>query len=748
MANLIQIKRSLNTALPTSLANGELAYTANGDVLYIGSNGAVEAIGGKRNPGVLTANQALVANSTGFIDEVKTSNLTVTAIIANGSPGSANQVLYSNGTGIYWANDVPTVAGSNTQVQFNDGGDAGATADFTFDKATKTLAVANAVQTEYVLGPNGSRNITINYNTVNGAIGVATDLHVGVSGTGGNVVSNGYFVGNGAYITSVNAVALGGKTEGNLNVNNALTANDASYLGGVSATNYLSTSGNYTLTGNITFSGSEIIISNTTALIANGSSGNNGQMLASNGTSLYWTDQTTVSSVSANSLQSNTISINDTILVGNTSTNVFVNSTSIALSNSSTTLYLTANGFTGTANAALYITANSGIVSNSSGVFAKAANGISVDASGINVTGGTGVSVNSTGVHIGQSVGTTDSVTFQDITAAGNVVIGSDGSDSVAINALVNTNIIPAANATYNLGNNSLRWNDLYLAGTTIYLGNSTISSSNGTVAIGNVALTNATIETLKVTGNTILGNSSAETISFVGSVNTNIMPAANATYNIGNNTMAFSEIHVANIHSVDGYFSGAVEILGDLTVTGNVVTTNVQSVVISDPLIYLAGNNYTSDLVDIGFVGNYHQSGTDKHTGLFRRAADDQYYLFRGLTQELDNVLTVNVADPTFVLADINAYLISGGLVSNASAVTITANSTVNVNITANTLTLSSPLAPTSGGTGLNSYTDGDLIVANTGNTLSKLGLGSSGYVLQSNGTALIYDTLDGGTF
>ena len=35
MSNLIQIKRSLNTAVPTSLANGELAFTANGDVLYI-----------------------------------------------------------------------------------------------------------------------------------------------------------------------------------------------------------------------------------------------------------------------------------------------------------------------------------------------------------------------------------------------------------------------------------------------------------------------------------------------------------------------------------------------------------------------------------------------------------------------------------------------------------------------------------------------------------------------------------------
>lgn len=748
MANLIQIKRSLNTAVPTQLANGELAFTANGDVLYIGSNGAIEAIGGKRTPGVLTANQALVANSTGFIDQIKTSNLTATAIIANGSMGSANQILYSDGTGIYWANDVPTVAGSNTQVQFNDSGDAGATADFTFDKATKTLTSANAIQTQYLLGINGARNITTNYGSVNGAVGISTDLHVGVSGTGGNVVANGYFVGNGAYVTSVNAAALGGKTEGNLNVNNAVTANDASYLGGTAAANYVTNTGNYTLSGNITFAGSQLVINNGTTIVANGTSGTADQVLSTNGTSIYWADPGSLSTVTANTLQSNTITINETILVGNSTVNVSVNSTSISVSNSSSSLTITPLGIDGAANSATYVKANNGIVSNSSGVFAYGANGISVDSSGINVTGGTGVSVNTSGVHIGQPVGTTDSVTFNDITATGNVSLGATSDDVITLNGLVNTHFIPAANNTYNLGNNSLRWNDLYLAGTTIYLGNSTISSSSGTVQIGNIELTTATIGDLTVNGNTVIGNATSDVISFIASVNTSINPSANVTYNLGTNTMRWNEIHASNVHSIDGYFEGNVDIAGNLVVSGNVITTNVSSVIVSDPLIYLAGNNYVSDLVDIGFVGNYHQGGTDKHTGVFRHAATDQYYIFKGLTQELDNVLTINIADPSFALADVNAYLLSGGLVSNAGSVAITANSTVNVNIVANTLTLSTPLAGNSGGTGLNSFTAEDILVANSSNGFRKLGLGTDGYVLQSNGSALVYDTLDGGTF
>jgi hypothetical protein len=39
-------------------------------------------------------------------------------------------------------------------------------------------------------------------------------------------------------------------------------------------------------------------------------------------------------------------------------------------------------------------------------------------------------------------------------------------------------------------------------------------------------------------------------------------------------------------------------------------------------------------------------------------------------------------------------------------------------------------------------------LLVGNSTNGYNVLNLGTSGYVLQSNGTALVYDVLDGGTF
>ena len=104
MANKILIKRSTANAVVTGLSNGELAFTQAGSKLFIGApdGSGVIAIGGAHNPGVLTANQALVANSTSGIDKIIVANAAVTAVYANGSIGTNGQVLHSNGSVAYW----------------------------------------------------------------------------------------------------------------------------------------------------------------------------------------------------------------------------------------------------------------------------------------------------------------------------------------------------------------------------------------------------------------------------------------------------------------------------------------------------------------------------------------------------------------------------------------------------------------------------------------------------------------------
>ena len=78
MAGTIQVKRSANTATPTTLEFGELAWSSN-QVLHIGREDGdtanLVALAGTRTPGTLTANQALVANSTSSINEIKAANV-------------------------------------------------------------------------------------------------------------------------------------------------------------------------------------------------------------------------------------------------------------------------------------------------------------------------------------------------------------------------------------------------------------------------------------------------------------------------------------------------------------------------------------------------------------------------------------------------------------------------------------------------------------------------------------------------
>jgi hypothetical protein len=406
MANLIQIKRSLTTATAPSLANGELAFTANGDHLFIGSNGASITIAGKFNPGVLTANQALVANGTSGIDKIITANAVITTLTANGSTGTAGQVLNSNGTVAYWANP--------------------ASSSFTLAADSGTSDTFNTGETLTFVGGNGlTTTVSNNQITIDATAG----------------------------------------TDGGL---------------------------------------------------------------ASNATGLF-------------------------------------------------------------------VVAGSGLVTNSTGVHVGSANGINVQADTVGLTTGSTLTVNSTGVHVNSALSITD------------------------------------------------------------------------------------------------------------------------------------------------------LSLSGNLTVLGTLSTIDTTNLTVKDSLIELANGNASSDLLDIGLYGQFGSSGA-KYTGLFRDATDGVYKLFTG--SQTEPTTTVDTAAAGYTTATLQAFLTSGGLVSNSTAVTLTANSTLAVNITANSLSLSTPLAVTSGGLGLSSIATGAILVGNGSGTATVLSAATDGFVLQSNGTSVVYGTLDGGTF
>ena len=80
-----------------------------------------------------------------------------TSVAANGAPVAA----YAN-----IATGAVTVAGANTQVQFNDGGSFGATANLTFDKSINQLAITAGSQRLGNIGtaPAAVANSAVLYN--------------------------------------------------------------------------------------------------------------------------------------------------------------------------------------------------------------------------------------------------------------------------------------------------------------------------------------------------------------------------------------------------------------------------------------------------------------------------------------------------------------------------------------------------------------------------------------------------------
>jgi hypothetical protein len=718
MANLIKIKRSTGTATPPSLAEGELAVSFLSGKLFVGNSSAVIPIGGVHSPGTLTANQALVANATSGIDKVIVANLVPSFVYANGAFGTDGQVLLSNSTGgVYWGQAASSL---------ND------LTDVTIS------SVANNELLIYDAASNQWENHSVSGNT--GQVNVAfASQNITVSLVPNVVVDTTLTVGNSTVNTSINSTAVSTNTfnASQITVGSNVSINTSTIFVGNSTVNTTIQAGNIALRGTQISIGPDLVIDGNTIIVGN----------------------STVNTV----INSSSISVDGEITSGNTNITGFINVST-------------------TANIGGVVTARANVTVNGAFVVANTAELGNTTVNALLTVGNSTVNsvINSTAVTATTgSFGNVATSGYANIAgtlyARGNVELGdSFGTDIVSFNASVNTEITPSANNTQQLGRADLRWgevnannvlatnvavNSIVTVGSNVALSTSILSIGNSTVntvinstavSTGSLTVANLTVSgDLTVQGNTTLGNATSDVVSIIGTVNTSIIPTANLTYSLGNNTLYWAEVHAGNVHADFGYFNQDVAIYGDLTVAGNLVTTNVQSVVISDPMIYLAGNNTSSDLVDIGFVGNYFQSATSKHAGLIRDASVDQFYLFKGLTQDLEAQLTVNTADPTFALADLNAFLLSGALVSNSLAVTITANSTVNVNITANSLLLSTALTVNSGGTGLSSVTAKGILYGNTTGPLGITSAGTDGQVLQANSTGFpVFADLDGGTF
>ena len=224
--------------------------------------------------------------------------------------------------------------------------------------------------------------------------------------------------------------------------------------------------------------------------------------------------------------------------------------------------------------------------------------------------------------------------------------------------------------------------------------------------------------------------------------------------------------LNAASVNATSLGVNGDAIITGNLTVQGTLTTIDTTQVAIADINLKLASNN-AGDVVDFGLYGQYKVGTNTYFSGLFRDhtmgdANNAVYHLYSTNTEP--GMTSPYVVDGTangYHLSTLMSYLDTGkGFVANSTTVALTANATVNVAITANTLYLSSALPANSGGTGLATYLAGDIVYASgtydgggqTSTTLTTLSVpiaaANDQILMIKNNIPAYSDTIDGGTF
>ena len=209
-------------------------------------------------------------------------------------------------------------------------------------------------------------------------------------------------------------------------------------------------------------------------------------------------------------------------------------------------------------------------------------------------------------------------------------------------------------------------WSDLANLTPGIYGGQTqiptfTVDNHGKIVNVANVAIsTNLSFSDGINTGSV---NLLTDALEFVGN--------SGITTNASGNTITISTDNTivrANTSGAYQTIDGVLNISGDLHVSGNLSYTEETTIISQNSLIFLANNNTISDVIDIGFVGQYN-NGTDiAYTGLFRHAGDagKDYYLFDNYAVNPDGSFVIDPYTNGFEVSTLHANLISGSVQSH----------------------------------------------------------------------------------
>jgi len=614
---------------------GVVSATGNVSGGNITTAGVVAATGNVSGGNITTAG---VVTATGNVSGGNISAGSGTIVTTgNIDGGNINATANVTGQGAVFSGNVSAdtfigniqgnidAGGANTNIQFNDDDVLAGSAAFTFDK-TSNLVTA-------------SGNISAGNVITGGVVDATGNVAGGNINTAGGVIATGNVAGGNVTTTGV-VDATGNVTGGNIT-----TAGRVDATGNVTGGNVVATGtadlGNIRITGNdITNFASNIITVNAAGSdidlrVSGDTIANLFVVDAGSDTVLIGTASPTTNAAlkigTTNSILlpvGNTLQRPSTPVTGMFRFNTTVDSLEFYDADSWTSVssdftVIVADEFTGDGSTVQFTLTEDSTTAATivaiNGVVQQPTTAYSVSGNVLTFT----EAPESTDVIDARILTTTTTVTAIQNTSGNAVIETVETADTV----LITGNLLPSANITYNLGSDTQRWNDIYLAGNSIVLGNVVVKNTTGNTVgfFGPDGTTPGSIDSTNIDTTSISnGTSNVSVIASNGNVDVNVNGnpiitfysgginnrQSNGVGNIGTASSYFNTIFaqatsaqyadLAEMYEADArYDAGTVLCFGgkkEVTLCGQADSTRVAGVVSTNP----------SYLMNSGQIGDY----------------------------------------------------------------------------------------------------------------------------------------------
>ena len=287
---------------------------------------------------------------------------------------------------------------------------------------------------------------------------------------------------------------------------------------------------------------------------------------------------------------------------------------------------------------------------------------------------------------------------------SGNAEIQTlDTADTVQITG----NLLPAVSNVYDLGSSSLRWNELFLTGSTITLGNVVIKNTTGNSVgfFGADGTTPGAIDSNNIDTTSISnGTSSVAVAASGGNVAVSVSGNANVGLFTGNGLVVTGSIEATgniqagnlNVSGIGAMttlnVSGDSLLSGNLTVSGTTITANVSTVVITDPILGLGRGANGDPLIS--------NDGLDRGIEMFY-FTDAEQTAFMGFDNNEGKMISASNVSIANSIVTVNSFGTTVVGTLEGESVTATGNVTGGNLITAGLVSLSSIIKTGSNGVG-----------------------------------------------